>query len=778
MTARRAVVPATLTAAAVGAWIVALVSIDVRAIGPLGFVTVAGTAYWVAWALLVLAMCINLFSARTWHALLPVQTVAVIAILHATVPIVEAVPRFATGWLHAGFADHIMRTGQTLPYLDARFAWPGFFSAAAMLTRAGGFDSPVALMRWAPVILNLAYAVLVYAITTQASGDRRLRWVAVWVFLVGNWVGQDYFSPQGTAVLLFLAIVLIVLAAFHGRPAPTSLLSGRVPLELRMPPWIGPLLGGRPPPGRDRAHASGTHLLPAVRTVLILLMVLMFGALVVTHQLTPVALIACVVGLVVAGRCRLTLLPLLLGVLFFGWLSFGAETYWAGHLSNIFGGVGAVGSSVTQNIGSRIGGSDARLTVLAVRLGFTAVICALAIVGFLRRGTRPRGRSFVVLAAAPFLVLAGNAYGGEALMRAYFYALPFIALYTAAALVAPMPLPVRRRDGTVEHAAPRPWPAAVAPVIVATLLLAAVVPFTVARYGNESFEMATPEERDLFDAFYAAAPADADLVTISTEVPARYREVASHHLVSLDTSDEFKAADIDHLEGAARADGLSAVLVDAATSQLEADPASHLVVSRGQDAFGQLTWSLPARWTETFVHDLLATGRFTVAFENRDGWVLRSTDVSAPVAAATAPPAEDAQTTPLAAIRATATTLFALTVPGATLIAVLLLRGMGVRRRRSANVRLPDVVLGALVMPLSVSVLIATAQAMLWLRTWRPTEAMVLLASVSVPALLAVVAWWTFPGSAGGWPAMGSPGPVRERRSMRRLPANAEEARS
>jgi hypothetical protein len=87
-------------------------------------------------------------------------------------------------------------------------------------------------------------------------------------------------------------------------------------------------------------------------------------------------------------------------------------------------------------------------------------------------------------------------------------------------------------------------------------------------------------------------------------------------------------------------------------------------------------------------------------------------------------------------------------------------------------------VLGALVMPLSVSVLIATAQAMLWLRTWRPTEAMVLLASVSVPALLAVVAWWTFPGSAGGWPAMGSPGPVRERRSMRRLPANAEEARS
>ena len=630
-----------LTVAAATAWIIAIASIDMRAIGPLGFVTVAGAAYWVAWVLLVLAMCINLFSARTWRLLLPVHTIAVIAVLHATVPFAEPVPRFATGWLHAGFVDYIMRTGETLPELDGRFAWPGFFSTAAMLTGAAGLDSAVPLMRWTPPFLNLVYALLVYAIATQASDDRRLRWVAVWIFLVGNWVGQDYFSPQGFAVPLFLAVVLIVLAAFRGRPVPTSLLSRTVPITRRMPRWVDRLaMLRRLARFDDKGHETGRGLPPAVRAMLILLLALMYGVLVVTHQLTPVALIACVLALVVAKRCRLSVLPVLMGVMFLGWLSFGAVTYWAGHLSNIFGDVGAVGSSVTQNIGTRIGGSDARLAVLAVRLGFTAAIGGLAVVGFLRRRTRPRDRSFVLLAGAPFVVLAGNAYGGEALMRAYFYALPFIALFAAAAVVAPpvtRPVMALPQDSRMLDLPVRRWPAVVAPTLAAMVLVAAVVPYTMARYGNESFEMVTPEELALFDAFYANAPTGADLVTVSTEVPARFREVEAHELVALDTSDRFLRADVGDLDGAARAAALSEVLAEAAMTHLAAEPDSLIVVSRGQDAFGQLTWSLPVGWTTTLTRALLATGRLTVVFENRDGWVLGATDRFAPTTASPAP---------------------------------------------------------------------------------------------------------------------------------------------
>lgn len=623
-----------LTIAAAGWWVATLSGLEMRDVGTLGFVSVAGPLYWAAWGTLVAALMLNLFVGRRSRLLLIAQTVAATAVLHGTVPIAEPMPRFATGWLHAGFADYIMRTGSTLPQMDARFEWPGFFAATAMVTTASGLDSPVALLRWTPPLLNLVYALLVYAIAAQASEDRRLRWVTVWVFLVGNWVGQDYLSPQGFAVLLFLGVLLILLAAFRGHPVPLSMLPGRRPFGLPAARSVrGPRIVARACDRLRRvvvADMSGLQppqLPPRLVTALILMLTLVYGALVVTHQLTPVALIAGVAALVITRRCRLTVLPALMGVLFFGWISFGAVTYWAGHLSDIFGGVGALGSSLTANLGSRVGGSGERVTVLLVRLGLTGAVCGLAAIGVLRRSTRPRDASFALLAAAPFLVVAGNAYGGEALMRAYFYALPFVALYAASALMAPPatpPVMVAHHAGeTVDSPVP-PWSPATAPLLVAMTLIIAVVPFTTARYGNEGFEMVTPGERAAFDAFYAAAPAGADLVTVTTEVPARFREVESHHLIALEHTDTFTTATRSDRADSARAAAIVDVLVDAAQVQLDDDRNSLLVVSRGQDAYGQMTWALREGWTAQLVRDLVATGRVTVAFENDDAWLLRS----------------------------------------------------------------------------------------------------------------------------------------------------------
>jgi hypothetical protein len=352
-----------------------------------------------------------------------------------------------------------------------------------------------------------------------------------------------------------------------------------------------------------------------------------------------------------------------MAVLFFGWISFGAVTYWAGHLSDIFGGVGDIGSSLTANLGSRVGGSGARLTVLLARLGYTGAICGLAVVGMLRRSTRPRDASFVQLAGAPFLVLAGNAYGGEALMRAYFYALPFIALYAASALMAPPGAPPVTAAGTAIGAAPVTdapsvpdagsvtvsggagsdapawqWSRTTAAAVLGLALVTAVVPFTTARYGNESFEMVTAGEQAAFETFYAEAPAGADLVTVTSEVPSRFREVASHHLVALANTEMFAAATFDDRDETARTAAVVDRLVAAAQIQLDDDRDSIIVVSRGQDAYGQMTWALPAGWTAQLVRALVATGRLTVAFENDDAWLLRSNGA---IASSTSPSATD-----------------------------------------------------------------------------------------------------------------------------------------
>ena len=37
--------------------------------------------------------------------------------------------------------------------------------------------------------------------------NKRLIWLALWFFFIINWVGQDYFSPQAMAYVLYLACI-------------------------------------------------------------------------------------------------------------------------------------------------------------------------------------------------------------------------------------------------------------------------------------------------------------------------------------------------------------------------------------------------------------------------------------------------------------------------------------------------------------------------------------------------------------------------------------------
>ena len=49
------------------------------------------------------------------------------------------------------------------------------------------------------------------------------RWLAAWLFCLLNWIGQDYFSPQGWTYLLYLLFVGFLVTWFR----PTERTSGR-----------------------------------------------------------------------------------------------------------------------------------------------------------------------------------------------------------------------------------------------------------------------------------------------------------------------------------------------------------------------------------------------------------------------------------------------------------------------------------------------------------------------------------------------------------------------
>jgi hypothetical protein len=85
------------------------------------------------------------------------------------------------------------------------------------------------LAAWVPALSNLIYLVPLWLIFRALTTDRRLVWLGLFVFVFGNWVGQDYMSPQGFNILLYLTVLAILLTWFRrGDPAPLSRLAERV----------------------------------------------------------------------------------------------------------------------------------------------------------------------------------------------------------------------------------------------------------------------------------------------------------------------------------------------------------------------------------------------------------------------------------------------------------------------------------------------------------------------------------------------------------------------
>ncbi|OSC55935.1 hypothetical protein B5181_35260, partial [Streptomyces sp. 4F] len=72
-------------------------------------------------------------------------------------------------------------------------------AAQAALVRLLGVDNAAMYMAWWPLVSSVLLLLPLLLIYRTFTEDRRLIWTAVWLFCVGNWVGQDYFSPQSVA---------------------------------------------------------------------------------------------------------------------------------------------------------------------------------------------------------------------------------------------------------------------------------------------------------------------------------------------------------------------------------------------------------------------------------------------------------------------------------------------------------------------------------------------------------------------------------------------------
>jgi hypothetical protein len=468
-----------------GAWAYGISQLRLPGIGSYGLLANSNLWFVLGLVTLLAGLLLELRRSepRTW--LLGLLLVSLIVAIHATVPILFGAPEYAWVYKHIGIISAFERYGHVTDPTNIYQQWPALFAAVAAISSLAHV-APLSIATWAPLAFELADALLLLAIFRLLTRDRRVAYLAVVLYEgVISWVGQDYLSPQAFAYLLWLGIVLIIMRWLRA-PPPEAKPTGRL-ARLR-----APLLAGlQPAPETTRK----------MRAVAVALVVLVYFVIVAAHQLTPYAALAGVGALAVLDLVRPRWLLLLLAVI--------AGAYLAPHYSLIssnFGGLFSGGNPISNASGARGTyhlGPEA--TTAQIVRALAAGMWLLTVFAIARR-RRSLGRVAIpaALAFSPFVILAAQSYGGEAIYRVYLFSAPWCALLIAGALCElrfPRRLPLR-------------WP------LIAGVCTAALFAGLQGLYGPAAVNAFTPSEVAASTWLYGHIPHGSLIVLPDTNFPA------------------------------------------------------------------------------------------------------------------------------------------------------------------------------------------------------------------------------------------------------------------
>ncbi len=483
----------------------------------------------------------------------PAGHVAVLVTLLSAAPSVayETV-RYPWAFKHIGVTDFILRTGgvdRGIDVLDVYHNWPGFFSSYASIVSLAGLQDAIGLAVWAPLTFNLMTLLALAFVIRQLSSSRRVVWSTCLLFFLTNWIGQDYFAPQALALVLYLFIIGTVLRLYrrHRSVEPSAIVHGAL--------------------------------------------VLATVALVSSHQLTPFFLLASLTGLALIRQISYRL-PLMVGVVLAAWITIGAFPFLAENLPKYIDTLGSPSENAAGSFGLAAERSDGQAVVamagrlLLVGLGIVASFGAFQLFRRPQRDLAP----FVLLAApAGGLFLA---FGGEILFRVVLFMLPMLSFFAASALAS------------IDNRKLR---------VGATMSLAslALVPFSFAYYGKDSFYTFSDDEVTLVGELSREAPNGSLLIEGTRNYPAQYVDYEKFVYVPIAQEPTASVARVE-------SDPANELYGWMTGTDY---PAAYVLLTDGQRAETEAVGSLPATMLPEIEEVLRDDSRFVVHMENDSGVV-------------------------------------------------------------------------------------------------------------------------------------------------------------
>ena len=474
-------------------WLLGIVRAKPDTLDQYGLLGIVPLPYFAGFAVLIVSIGILLARRELSGPRLALHLVALIFMIHATAPLLYPEPRYSWTYKHIGVVGYINAHGRLDASVDIYNNWPGFFALAAWFGQVAGKNDPLAYAAWAQLFFNLIASLELAFALRALSLTSRERWLALFLFVAGNWVGQDYFAPQALGFVLGLGVIALVLHWCGDDDVPRWLArAGRI---VRAGRWgrtatdpeeitAGVETAGdaASPRGEDQATELQVSRAGAIAAVLGVYFVLAF-----THELSPYVVAIQVTALAVVGRVRPWWIVLGLWGLCLAYLvprfGFVNNTYHiATALTNPFFNLRHAAKQFPPGLpGRRLAASAARALSLSMWL--------LAAFGIFRRWRD--GRSFLpmmALAFSPLFVLLAQSYGGEGIYRAYLFSLPWTACLVASLI---RPERFRKMDPS--------W------VIPPVALLAAVGLFLPAFFGLDMQFVMPPDEVQASRYFYSHA---------------------------------------------------------------------------------------------------------------------------------------------------------------------------------------------------------------------------------------------------------------------------------
>ena len=366
--------PGLLLLIALGTWWAAIELMRGEIAGQYGLLATKGGLVLLASALVALVAFVwALAIDGTRYAVLAIVVVTVIGRVTAT--ILTEMPIYVWSYKHIGIVKFMIEDHYS-PHVQIYGDWPGFFSGMAWFSTVSGLD-PLTVAHWFAPASTAVISLLVGVLAVSAGYGKRAALIAAMLAVILNWTGQDYYSPQAAGLILALSILSLLL---YSKKAP---LAGYLSIPV-------------------------------------------FAVLVATHQLTPFWLVIVEMGFMVFNQLRPRWLPLLHGVIL--------AVYVVPRLDrtttfNFFSGFNPVKNSTVVTEGRGSPGRDFTVLLergLFVGLWLSAAVCFIVV---WRRYGAPWGIG--IAAFSSVLILAGQDYGGEGVIRVYLYSIAGCAILVA-----------------------------------------------------------------------------------------------------------------------------------------------------------------------------------------------------------------------------------------------------------------------------------------------------------------------------------------------------------